>query len=121
MINLYNICGDIKNNLEGLYVIMCNKVFRDENNYILRNQNFILYLNNIPMVAYINTKRVIHFKALKEGFEVILKQIKTSENNVYKYDLKEVESTLNNPKKEMEISYNFEVAMLGEQPEFLNF
>ena len=115
--NFYNIFCD-KENLENLYMTMYNKVFRDENDYLLKNHNFLLYFNNIAMVAYINTKNVIHFKALKEGYEVILKEVKTSQDHVYKYELKEVKSTLNNPKKEMEMSYNFNTAMNNE-PELI--
>ena len=111
--NFYNIFCD-KENLENLYMTMYNKVFRDENDYLLKNHNFLLYFNNIAMVAYINTKNVIHFKALKEGYEVILKEVKTSQANVYRYEFKEIKSTLNNPKKEMEMSYNFNIAMNNE-------
>ena len=115
--NFYNIFCD-KENLQSLYMTMYNKVFRDENNYLLKNHNFLMYFNNIAMVAYINTKNIIHLKDLKEGSEFILKEIKTSQNNVYKYELKEVKSTLINPKKEMEISYNFDMAM-NNKPELI--
>ena len=115
--NFYNIFCD-KENLQSLYMTMYNKVFRDENNYLLKNHNFLMFFNNIAMVAYINTKNIIHLKDLKEGSEFILKEIKTSQNNVYKYELKEVKSTLINPKKEMEISYNFDMAM-NNKPELI--
>ena len=115
--NFYSIFCD-KENLDSLYMTMYNKVFRDENNYLIKNHNFLLYFNNIAMVAYINTKNVIHFKALKKGYECILKEVKTSQDHVYKYELKEVKSTLNNPKKEVEISYNFNTAMNNE-PELI--
>ena len=116
-VNFYNIICS-KENLEGLYITMYNKVFRDENDYLLKNHNFLLYFNNIAMVAYINTKNIIHLKALKEGYEVILKEIKTSQDHVYKYELKEVKSTLINPRKEMEMSYNFNIAM-NNKPELI--
>ena len=116
-VNFYNIICS-KEKLEDLYMTMYNKVFRDENDYLLKNHNFLLYFNNIAMVAYINTKNVIHFKALKEGYECILKEVKTSQDHVYRYEFKEVKSTLNNPKKEMEISYNFDIAMNNE-PELI--
>ena len=115
--NFYNIFCD-KENLQSLYMTMYNKVFRDENNCLIKNHNFLMYFNNIAMVAYIYSKNIIHFKALKEGYELILKEIKTSQNNVYKYELKEVKSTLINPKKEMEISYNFDMAM-NNKPELI--
>ena len=115
--NFYNIICS-KEKLETLYLTMYNKVFRNENDYLLKNHNFLLYFNNIAMVAYINTKNVIHFKALKEGYECILKEVKTSQDHVYRYEFKEVKSTLNNPKKEMEISYNFDIAMNNE-PELI--
>ena len=115
--NFYNIfCNN--DNLESLYMTMYNKVFRDENNYLLKNHNFLMYFNNIAMVAYINTKNIIHFKDLKEGYEFILKEIKTSQANVYKYELKGIKSTLINSKKEMEISYNFNIAM-NNKPELI--
>ena len=116
-INFYNIICS-KEKLEDLYMTMYNKVFRDENDCLIKNHNFLMYFNNIPMVAYINTKNVIHFKALKEGYECILKEVKTSQDHVYKYELKEVESTLYNSKKEMEMSYNFDLAMNNE-PELI--
>ena len=115
--NFYNIFCD-KGNLHSLYMTMYNKVFRDENNCLLKNHNFLLYFNNIAMAAYINTKNIIHLKMLKEGHEFILKEIKTSQVHVYKYELKEVDSTLNNPRKEMELSYNFNIAM-NNKPELI--
>ena len=115
--NFYNIFCD-KENLQSLYMTMYNKVFRDENNYLLKNHNFLMYFNNVAMVAYINTKNIIHLKELKEGYDFILKEIKTSQAHVYKYELKGVKSTLNNPRKEMEMSYNFDMAM-NNKPEII--
>ena len=106
---MYNVMFD-ENKLSDLHMFMYNNVFRDSEKNILKNTNFLIYLNNKPVVANINCRNNIHITMLPEGNTMLLKEIKIAENQ-YRYELKNVDNGFIDCKRLMESCYNFKDAM----------
>ncbi|OSA95753.1 UNVERIFIED_ORG: hypothetical protein B2H93_04845 [Clostridium botulinum] len=82
---IYNICGDIKRNLDKAYDVIRKSMKQDDGN-IYNNTPCLMAINNNPVVAYINTQSIIHLIFLKEKEEYLFKY--GNKRNGYKKELK---------------------------------